>query len=347
MAGPAALALAAATGFPLLADPLSGARFRPARGAQVVAAYDLLLRSPKARRVLAPDLILRVGASPTSACLLAYLKEHEDRRQIVVDHGHRWKDHTASAHEYVRASPAKLLTDLALESPRVGDPAWRSLWEEAEGRTLEVLEAEARDEPMEGWILRDVVEAVPEETHLLVANSMPIRDLDAFGLPRQETLHVVGNRGASGIDGLVSTTVGIGLASGRPTLGVLGDLAFFHDMNGLLALRDLALPVGFVVVNNDGGGIFHTLPVREFEPAFTKLFATPHGLDFRRVAELYGIPFRRLASRPALRETLRELLTSPGPFIVEVPTSREKSHARRREILGGVEAALEGWDPPV
>ncbi len=150
-----------------------------------------------------------------------------------------------------------------------------------------------------------MVRGLPEGANLLVASSMPIRDLDAFGFPGPERLRVFGNRGASGIDGLVSTTLGIavasasgdgqggttpGMGSGRPTVGVLGDLAFLHDMNGLLALRSAKPWVIFVVVNNDGGGIFHTLPVREHEPAFTRFFATPHGLDFGRRRSSMGSP---------------------------------------------------------
>ena len=341
--GAAILSLAAATGFPLLADPLSGARFAPSHGAHVVAGYDLFLRSPEARAALRPDFILRVGASPTSAGLLEFLRVHEGVPQVVVDDGHRWKDHTASAHEYFRHSPHGLLSALALEATGSGDPAWRALWEEAEGRTRRVLEAQPRSELLEGWILEAVAEILPEGANLLVANSMPIRDLDAFGKPRAEPLNVFGNRGASGIDGLVSTTLGIGLAREGSTVGVLGDLAFFHDMNGLLTLKQEKLPVGFVVVNNDGGGIFHTLPVRAFEPAFTQYFATPHGLDFRTAAELYGLAYRRAVSVDDFRTDLLALVSGGEPFILEVRTVREEVHVRRREILQGVEKAMEGF----
>ncbi len=341
-AGPAVVALAAATGYPLLADPLSGARFGPPHGAGIVAGYDLFLRSGAARRALRPDFILRVGASPTSASALAYIREHQDASQVVLDDGHRWKDHTSSAHEYLRASPAPFLAQLALEVPRVGDPRWRSLWEDAQGRTLEVLEGADGDHPMEGWILRDVAQVLPEDARLVISSSMPVRDLDAFGLPRQEPLAVYGNRGASGIDGVVSTTLGIGAASSHVTVGVLGDLAFLHDMNGLQVLRRERFPVGFVVVNNDGGGIFHTLPVRAFEPSFTRYFVTPHGLDLGDVARLYGLTYERLDGRTGFGERLRALVGSGEPFLLEVTSPREESHVRRREILDAVEGAMEG-----
>jgi len=340
--GPAVVAMAAATGYPLLADPLSGARFGPTHGAEIVAGYDLFLRSGAARRALRPDFILRVGASPTSASALAYILEHQDVPQVVLDDGHRWKDHTSSAHDYLRASPAPLLAQLALEVPRVGDPGWRALWEEAQGRTLKALEDACEDRPMEGWILRDVARVLPENARLVISSSMPVRDLDAFGLPRQEPLVVYGNRGASGIDGVVSTTLGIGAASSRATVGVLGDLAFLHDMNGLLVLEKERIPVGFVVVNNDGGGIFHTLPVRDFEPSFTRYFVTPHGLDLGDVARLYRLRYERMDGRNGFGERLRALVGLGEPFLLEVTSPREEGHARRREILDAVEGAMEG-----
>jgi 2-succinyl-5-enolpyruvyl-6-hydroxy-3-cyclohexene-1-carboxylate synthase len=345
---PAVLALGVATGFPVLADPLSGARFRPSRGARVVGGYDLFLRSAGARRALAPDLILRVGGSPTSGALLESVEEWGGATQIVVDDGHRWKDHPATAHEYVRASPGPLLERLARDASRASDPTWERLWEEAESRTRWVVDRRGSGELLEGEILAAVARGLPEGANLLVASSMPIRDLDAFGVPGDRVLNVFGNRGASGIDGLVSTTVGIAVGEERtgmgelvPTVGVLGDLALFHDMNGLLALKSLGLPVTLVVVNNDGGGIFHTLPIRHHEPAFTRFFATPHGLDFRKAAELHGIPYSLVGTLEDFETVFAGALASGAPALVEVRTRREETHARRRRLIREVVDAVE------
>ncbi len=350
---PSVLALGAASGFPVLADPLSGARFSRSEGARVIGGYDLFLRSEEARRVLEPDLILRVGGSPTSTALLDFLADHRGVPQIVVDDGHRWKDHLSSATDYLRVSPSLLLGGLAAELRGRPDPDWVGLWGEAEARTRRVLDALGPGELLEGEILSAVVAGLPEGANLLVASSMPIRDLDAYGFPGPKALRVFGNRGASGIDGLVSTTLGIAVESGEgggpslsPTVGVLGDLAFFHDMNGLLALKALQPRVVFVVVNNDGGGIFHTLPVRDHEPAFTRFFATPHGLDFGLVARLYGLRYSRAESLADFKEVLRRSLETGGPGILEVRTRREETHRRRREVVSSVVAALEGLGSP-
>ncbi len=339
--GPALLALSAATGFPILADPLSGARFSPPRGAQVVSGYDLFLRAPSVRKALAPDLILRVGASPTSAPLLQYLGEHSATLQIVVDDGHRWKDHLASAHSYFRADPASLLGRIAAAAPLRGGEGWRALWDKAESRVLEQLNRVPEGAFLEGEILARVVEALPEGANLLVGNSMPIRELDAFAHPRSKQLNIFGNRGTSGIDGLVSTTQGIGAVSPGVTVGVLGDLTFFHDMNGLLTLKKEKFPVGFVVVNNDGGGIFHTLPVRSHEPEFTRFFATPHGLDFEQVARLYELPFGRVEDGEELTRALKGFLEEGGPFILEARSARAEGHEERKKLIEAMVTAFE------
>jgi 2-succinyl-5-enolpyruvyl-6-hydroxy-3-cyclohexene-1-carboxylate synthase len=348
---PAILGLGEATGFPVLADALSGARFAPKLGAQVVGGYDLFLRSETARHALAPELILRVGGSPTSSALLGFMEEQAEAHQIVVDEGHRWKDHIAVAQDYVQASPSELLPRVTGEAEWTVAPGYAALWTEAEARTRLQVRRTPPGDLLEGQILSGVVEQLPQDSSLLVASSMPVRDLDAFGFPGPETLRVFGNRGASGIDGLVSTTLGIASASGlreqgdrpgggpvTPVVGVLGDLAFLHDQNGLLALGGMEPKpwVVFVVVNNDGGGIFHTLPVREYEPAFTRYFATPHGLGFQAVAELHGLEYFLASSEGGVRDAFSQALARGAPAILEIRTDREKTHARRRALVAAV-----------
>jgi 2-succinyl-5-enolpyruvyl-6-hydroxy-3-cyclohexene-1-carboxylate synthase len=139
----------------------------------------------------------------------------------------------------------------------------------------------------------------------------------------------------------VSTAIGVAASASSPTLAVAGDLSFFHDMNGLLTLSQEGPPVGFVVVNNDGGGIFQNLPVREFEPAFTRYFTTPHGLNFRSVADLYGLPYQRCDSRAAFSGSLAGFLASGSSFILEAIVSRERGYASRQALVAAVLDALE------
>ncbi len=349
--GSAVRTLAAATGFPLLADPLSGARFGPGGGAFVVEGHDLFLRDVHVRERLAPDLILRVGSSPTSAALQGWMEHHQGVRHVVIDGGGRWKDHAAIATDYVHADVADTLRALstrvepgtdALAGPYAGH-SWRGSWKAAAEATRAVLAAEAGGEAHEGLVLSAVADTLPADATLFVSSSMPVRDLDAYAAPRDAGLRVLGNRGASGIDGIVSSAFGVAAATGAPTLCVLGDIAFFHDQNGLLWHREPDAALVFVLIDNDGGGIFHMLPVREHEPHFTRFFTTPHGLDLGHAARMHEIPFRDV-DVPGLPEAVRTAFAAGGTHVLRVRTERTANHRRRREIAdavaGSVRAAL-------
>jgi 2-succinyl-5-enolpyruvyl-6-hydroxy-3-cyclohexene-1-carboxylate synthase len=169
---------------------------------------------------------------------------------------------------------------------------------------------------------------------------MPVRDLDAFGHPRKEPLLVLGNRGASGIDGIVSTAFGVASRrAGSPTVCVLGDLALFHDQNGLLWSRERDACVVFVLVDNDGGGIFHALPIAQHEPDFTAYFATPHGLDLRRAAALHGIELANVEI-PELRGALEAAIRAGRTTILRVKTERAANRRRHAEVIAAVAKGL-------
>ena len=336
--GPAARALSAATGYPLLADALSGGRFGPADGAHVVAAYDLFLRVEGAADRLAPSVVVRVGASPTSAAVLDWLSRNASTHQVVIDPGGRWKDHGVSASQYVRADAALVLEALAERAPRSVSDDWTELWRATEGATLEALTASSGG-PYEGDVWEHVLPAVPDDGALFVSNSMPVRDLDAFGHPGGAFIRVAGNRGASGIDGIVSSAFGVSSQLRGAVVCVLGDLAFFHDQNGLLWNREEGTAVIFVLVDNDGGGIFHMLPVARHEPHFTPLVATPHGLDLRGAAELHGIELRDVPI-PELGDALGDALAAGGTSVLRVRTDRAANQRRREEIVESVRRSV-------
>jgi 2-succinyl-5-enolpyruvyl-6-hydroxy-3-cyclohexene-1-carboxylate synthase len=337
--GPAAKELAAATGFPLLADPLSGARFGTAEGAHCVAAYDLVLRDAAAVERLRPSVVLRVGTSPTSTALLDWLLHHNGVPQIVIDGGQRWKDHLATATRYVRADPADTMRALAARATRTVSAAWEELWRRVETAALDAL-GPLRGTLHEADVWSSVLASLSSGDTLFVSNSMPIRDLDALGLPREEGLEVLGNRGASGIDGIVSTAFGVASQRRGATLCVLGDLAFFHDQNGLLWSREQDVSVIFVLVDNDGGGIFQGLPIAEHEPHFTRYFTTPHGLDLARAAALHGIDVED-ASVESLSDPLERALRGGVTKIIRVRCDRAAGNQRRRELVNAVRSSVE------
>lgn len=286
--GPAALALAQKTGFPLLADPLSGARYGPSGCGHRVGGYDLLLTDPDVAEHLRPSLIVRFGTSPTSAPLQEWLTRHDGTPHIVIDGESRWKDHQSVATMYVAADPARTVDALDVDGGPAVEDAWSEVWRAAEGGAVGASIGSAIGDH-EGTVLRSVTREAPDGSTLVVSSSMPVRDLDAYGAPREAALTVFGNRGASGIDGVVSTAFGISSQRPGAVICVIGDVAFFHDQNGLLWSREDDASVVFVLIDNDGGGIFHMLPIADHDPHFTEYFATPHGLDLAHAASLHGL----------------------------------------------------------
>ena len=338
VAGPSAAldgavaALAAATGFPLLADPLSGLRFgEHCADTLVCGGYDSYL---DVDGWPAPETVLRVGASPTSKVLRRYLRDgarEAGTRQFLVDPAGEWREATFTASDLLVADPNRLARDLAERVETSASDEWRERFATAERRYWELIE-DAHDERFfEGTVLGDVLAAAPDPATVFVSNSMPVRDADRFGEPHDGDLTVLGNRGASGIDGILSTGLGAGSATDDPLILVLGDVAYYHDMNGLLALSRCGVDATIVLVNNDGGGIFRMLPIAEFESVFEQ-FETPHGLDFAPTGELYGFEFVRADDRATFLDAYRASLGSDGTQVIEVTFDSARSH-RFREVV--------------
>jgi 2-succinyl-5-enolpyruvyl-6-hydroxy-3-cyclohexene-1-carboxylate synthase len=338
--GPALCRLSGATGYPLLADPLSGARFGPQFGARTICSYDLFLRDAEVRKALEPDLILRVGPSPTSSGALRYLEDQGAAPLSILAAEGRWADHLWGASTYVTGDLPSLVGRLADGiAERPASPDWTHAWEELDAAAGEAVEA-AAEGFFEGHVLASVANATPEGAVLFVSNSMPIRDLDSFGGKSETPREVFGNRGASGIDGIVSTALGISAGrEGQRVVAVLGDLAFLYDSAGLIAAKKYDLDVVFVVIDNDGGGIFNMLPIAEHEPHFTPYFATPHGLDLGRIADLYGLPYRWADGASEFGSALGAALASEGVSMLVVRTDREQNQRRHEEMIEAVRRA--------
>ncbi|WP_079890747.1 2-succinyl-5-enolpyruvyl-6-hydroxy-3-cyclohexene-1-carboxylic-acid synthase [Halococcus agarilyticus] len=341
---PAAVAaLASATGFPVLADPLSGLRYGSHLAdldVPVCGGYDSYLDARAVDNWPAPEVALRVGASPTSKVLRNYLRDavrESGTRQFVVDPAGEWREATFTASDLVIADPNRLALELAERAGRTDSSAsdtWRERFRTAEANYWNAVETAHDDQFFEGTVPGDVIANAPDPATVFVSNSMTVRDADRFGRPRDAALTVLGNRGASGIDGIVSTGLGAGSATDDPLVCVLGDLAYYHDMNGLLALSRCDADATVVLINNDGGGIFRMLPIAEFDPPFTEQFETPHGLDFAPTAELYGFEFVRADDRAAFRDAYQASLGSTGTQVIEVAFDAGTSHAFRETVHG-------------
>jgi 2-succinyl-5-enolpyruvyl-6-hydroxy-3-cyclohexene-1-carboxylate synthase len=320
-------AVAARLRYPLLADPLSGAR----HGETAIATYDLLLRDPDAS--WRPDVVVRIGDLPTSRPLRAWLASlGDDVPQLALDRENAWQDPNAVVSEIDAGDPPAALGGLSAAS----DPGWLDAWLAADDAAGDALAAALGDELSEPLVSARLAQWLPVEATLFVAASMPIRDVELYLAARRPLPHVLSNRGANGIDGTVSTAFGVAAAQAEPVVLLIGDVALAHDIGGLLAARRLGLELTIVLLNNDGGGIFHFLAVSGESDAFEEHVATPHGLDFERVAALYDFAYERSGSPDELRAALAP---RGGCRLIEVRTDRAENLAlHRRAAEEGREA---------
>ncbi|MFB6101331.1 MAG: 2-succinyl-5-enolpyruvyl-6-hydroxy-3-cyclohexene-1-carboxylic-acid synthase [Haloplanus sp.] len=339
----AVTALAHATGFPILADPLSGLRFGGhTRVTTVVGGYDGYLDPRVTDDWPDPDVVVRFGASPTSKRLRHYLAR-VDARQFVVDPAGGWREAAFRATDLVVAEPSRLAARLAESVGGPDAPDWRDRWTTADGIHRDVVGDVTGDGEggyFEGAILSDVTDLAPDPATLVVSNSTPVRDADRYAAPDTASYTVLGNRGASGIDGVVSTGLGAGSATTDHLTLVVGDLAYYHDSNGLLSVLRCGVDATVVLVNNDGGGIFHRLPIESFDPPFTESFKTPHGLDFEPTADLYGLDYTAVDDRGEFRDAYAASVGSDGTDVIHVRTDAEASQRTRERLCEATVAEL-------
>ncbi len=331
---PAAVAeLAAQAGYPLLADPLSGVRYGPwVADRPVCGAYETFWAGGRDPVDETPQLILRFGALPTSKWLNAHLARQTAARHVHVRANGVWADDQHLTGWFLQVEEGDFCRRLSQVVVTRTGRVWVDQVLAEEQRVRGQLSAGMADMEFDGAVVADVVAALPAGTHLFVGNSLPIRHVDQFGLPRRERIHVYANRGASGIDGNISTGLGIAAAHDRPVVMLLGDITFYHDMNGLLAVREHGLVPIIVLLNNDGGGIFQRLPMAAHDPPFTDLFRTPHGLDFAPAAALYGLAYMLVSDRPGLRTALADALENPHPIIIEYRSDSAVDEAVRKQL---------------
>ena len=321
-------------GYPLLADPLSGAR----HGEAAIARYDLLLRDPSFAARMRPELVIRVGELPTSKPLRTWLGSLADVRQHALDPERAWQDPAAVVSTIDGGDPSAALAAAKRSAP--ADPDWLSDWRAADGVVSGEIERALGDELSEPLVAASLGEWLGTDATLFVASSMPIRDVELFFPARAGGPRVLSNRGANGIDGTVSAAFGAAAASGGPVVLLIGDVALAHDIGGLLAARRLGLSITIVLLNNDGGGIFHFLPVSAETDAFEEHVATPHGLDFSQAAAFYGLRYEHPQSVAELRAALERSLQGTGTTVIEVRTDREQNLALHRRVAEAAVARL-------
>jgi 2-succinyl-5-enolpyruvyl-6-hydroxy-3-cyclohexene-1-carboxylate synthase len=271
----AAARLAAEAGWPILAEPTSGVRCGDHDRSHVIAHYDVLLRVERFTAASSPGLVLRVGDMPTSKPLRAFVAAAS---QIVLDPHGAWHEPTRTAELILDAAAEPTLNALAsaVEMRSVTpEPGWIERWRSADRKAW--AEVEAAPDDFEGKVLARVEPELPDESVVWVSSSMPIRDVEACFPQSPKRIRFLANRGANGIDGVVSSAMGAAIATGLPTWVLIGELALQHDVGGLLAARRAAVSLEILCIDNGGGGIFDFLPVAEHaDPAtYEAHIATP------------------------------------------------------------------------
>ncbi|MGM0903263.1 MAG: 2-succinyl-5-enolpyruvyl-6-hydroxy-3-cyclohexene-1-carboxylic-acid synthase [Bacillota bacterium] len=322
--------------FPILADPLSQLRSGHHNQELIIDGYDTFLRFEDSKKVLKPEVVIRLGAMPVSKALSTFLTENRDIPQIVVDGGSGWRDPLTAATEMVHCDESLFCRTISEYIKPREHSVYLEKWKSINEHTKFKLSA-IRDIPelSEGKLFHLLADMLPENATLFVGNSMPIRDLDSFFFSNKKGIKVMGNRGANGIDGIVSTALGVATVS-QPLYLVLGDLTFFHDLNGLVAAKLFKLNVTVLLINNNGGGIFSFLPQAEHPKHFETLFGTPLELDFQHVIEMYGGSYEKVHDWDHYHQVFANDLQASGLRVLEISTDRDRNLSEHRDLWKSV-----------
>jgi 2-succinyl-5-enolpyruvyl-6-hydroxy-3-cyclohexene-1-carboxylate synthase len=286
--------------------------------------------------------VVRFGAPPTSKPLQQYLDSQLEARSIVVDPG-GWREPSNLAAEVLHVDPRVLCEALILAVKPPQTSSWLQEWLRVNAAARGALDAHLAtvEEPFEGKVFSRLAKLLPDDALVFAGNSMPVRDLDTFLPSTTKRLRCLANRGANGIDGVVSSALGASAAGLGPVVLAIGDISLYHDLNGLLAARKHGLDLLVVLLNNDGGGIFSFLPQAEAVPEdFELLFGTPHGLDFAPFVKGYGGGFVRAEDWPTFSAAVTEGLRRGGLQVIEVPTERNCNVVQHRAVWRAVADAL-------
>lgn len=324
-------------GWPVLTDALNPLRAHAPAGARIVTTYDTVLRSSAMAERLKPDVVVCIENWPTSKVLRAWV-EALDVPVLLLSASVKNRDALHGTTRRVRCGIEDILPAAAGEAePRVRNYA--AAWLEADAAVRRQFEARlAGAARFEGSVVRTLVTTLPRGTPVFIANSMPVRDAEYFWPAGDRGLRVLANRGANGIDGTLSTALGVA-HGGAPAVLLTGDLALLHDANGFLSVPQLRGSLTIVVINNDGGGIFNHLPVAQFDPPFEKYWATPQRVDLAGLCAAHGVEHVPVEDASQLAPLVAEL-PQEGVRVLEVRTERARDAAFRKGLFADVAATL-------
>lgn len=318
-------------GFPVLAEGLSPLRNYADVVPHLITTYDLILRNSTLAAKLAPEVVIRIGDMPTSKQLRTWLASTQPN-QWVIDPSDRNLDPLHGKTIHLPRSVEQLVDLLNRESAPMSP--YLDFWQQAERQTCSAVAQFMQEttDLFEGKIAWLLAQVLPPGTPLFICSSTPVRDVEFFWQANDRHIHPFFNRGANGIEGSLSTALGIAHRQ-APAVMLTGDLALLHDTNGFLLRQHFVGHLTIVLINNNGGGIFEMLPISKFDPPFEKFFGTPQNINFADLCKTYGVAHERIGHWATFKERLSSLPTT-GIRVLEIQTDRKADARSRQNNLG-------------
>jgi 2-succinyl-5-enolpyruvyl-6-hydroxy-3-cyclohexene-1-carboxylate synthase len=329
--------------WPVIVESLSGLRGSVPEDCEpyVISTYDAILKNTAFKQMAAPDTVIRIGAQPVSKFLSIFLMEAMPRIYIAIDEDPMFRDSTHMTTHAIHACVNESFDDLLLHPE--ANLVYTEIWQQAQQKALSHIKRYIEQQTDEGALVGKMMQMLPEHSDVFASSSMPIRDIDTFHLPTAKDVHIAANRGANGIDGVISTAFGYSAAAPvRRTYLLIGDLAFLHDSNAFVAARYQQLELTVVVMNNDGGGIFSYLPQASVERHYEDLFGTPTGLTFEHLAAMYDLHYTRVEGMKEFEQALAEP-NQKSIRLIEVMTDREENLHTHRRLWQAINEELDAW----
>lgn len=325
-------------GYPIYADGSSSLRYGNHRKDNLIDNLTAIVRAENFVNEYDPEIIIQFGSAPTANVILEFFKNSKAEKILCNEFGDL-NDPSLTAKTIVRMNPENFCDSIVNSAPnRIDSSVWLDDWRSM-NKIAEVYKSEVIDKSnfaFEGRLPLEVISGIPEKSNLFVSNSLPIRDMDFFATSQNKKINIYTNRGASGIDGIISTALGIAKASDKPTFLVTGDLAFFHDMNGLHNSIKFKIPLKIILVNNSGGGIFESLPISEYRDVMKDNFLTPLQLKFNKFVAAYGGRYVKIKNWNHLKKELKLYSASRKITVLEVKTDAKKSKLLRQKYWSAV-----------
>ncbi|MCX7798174.1 MAG: 2-succinyl-5-enolpyruvyl-6-hydroxy-3-cyclohexene-1-carboxylic-acid synthase [Melioribacter sp.] len=329
--------------YPIFADASSGLRFGKHSKENFIDNFTSLLRSEKFIRKFDPDIILQFGSSPTSNVVLNFYKESKAEKILINEFGDK-NDPSLTAKTIIKINPVEFCSNILKKSKSIKRKSdWLKSILQLNKIVEEIKTKKLKEEKInfEGKILFELFNILPSNCNVMISNSLPIRDTDFFVSSCNKKIHIFCNRGASGIDGINSTALGIAKLSKIPTILVIGDLAFYHDLNGLHNAIKFNIPLTIILINNNGGGIFESLPISKFGKVYVENFVTPTNLEFEKFIKAYGGIYYTVDNDNDFKVKLLSSLKNKKLSVIEIKTNAKKSKINREKIWKSITESID------